>query len=198
MKQATERRRDVAGYIIEFRRLTGRAPSHLEIARHFGFAEAPGTRDTGRRSKSSGGPLRARRRTSSPLGWPLIGAIPAGPLSESQDDDRRNIRNIEDLVHNIRPEDFFLIVDGDSMIDAGLEPGGYVVIRPGGTPAEGDICAVWIDGEGGTLKRVYSAGDGVVCLVPENPRYQPQTYPSERVTIQGVLVASVNIRQFRP
>ncbi|MEO5930518.1 MAG: S24 family peptidase [Candidatus Kapaibacterium sp.] len=154
-------------------------------------------RDMGKRSKLSGGHLRARLRKPSPPGWPLIGAIPAGPLSESQDEIQRNIRSIEDLVPNIRPEDFFLIVDGDSMIGAGLEPGGYVVIRPGATPAEGDICAVWIDGEGGTLKRVYSAGDGMVRLVPENPRYQPQTYPSERVTIQGVLVASVNIRQFR-
>ena len=79
---------------------------------------------------------------------------------------------------------------------AGLQPGQYVVIRPEKTPVEGSICAVWIDGEGGTLKRVYSAGEGMVRLVPANPNYAPHTYPAEKVRIQGVLVAAVAVQEF--
>jgi repressor LexA len=129
--------------------------------------------------------------------WNLLGSIPAGPLSDSPEETSRRIESIADLIPSIRPGDYFLTVDGDSMIDAGLQPGQYVVIRPEKTPVEGSICAVWIDGEGGTLKRVYTDSDGMVRLVPANPKYRPHTYPAEKIRIQGVLVAAVAVQEFR-
>jgi repressor LexA len=115
---------------------------------------------------------------------------------EGFDDDTDYLQKLDDLVPSLKAGDYLLTVEGDSMIDAGLEAGQYVVLRPGIKPENGDICAVWIEGEGGTLKRVYAGKDNVL-LVPENSRYQPREYPAEQVRIQGVLVAALGIRTFR-
>lgn len=127
--------------------------------------------------------------------WSLLGSIIAGEPVEEPEDNDDEIKRIEDLVPDIRPGDFFLMVQGDSMIEAGLAPGQYVVIRPEMPKHDGEICAVWVDGLGATLKRVY-ADDGMVRLVPANPKYSPMTYPAEQVRIQGVLVAGVAITRF--
>ena len=71
-----------------------------------------------------------------------------------------------------------------------------VQIRPEVEPSDGDICAVWIEGDGGTLKRVFLEGE-TVRLVPENEKYAPQRISADRVRIQGVLVATVNVSTFR-
>lgn len=126
----------------------------------------------------------------------LHGAIPAGPARERFGDLRDEGARIEDLVPGIRPGDYFLVVDGDSMRDAGLLHGQHVVIRPGIVPRNGDICAVWVDGLGNTLKKVYCS-DETVTLVPANPHYQPVELPADQVRIQGVLVAALAVRSFR-
>ena len=83
-----------------------------------------------------------------------------------------------------------------SMVEAGLEPGSLVVVRPSDQPRSGDICAVWVDGCGNTLKRVQFQQDQV-ALEPANPRYQTRLFPAESVRIQGVLIASLSVRHHR-
>jgi repressor LexA len=85
-------------------------------------------------------------------------------------------------------------VDGDSMVDAGLAEGALVVVRSTQEATSGDICAVWIDGDGGTLKTVQFEGD-TVRLIPQNSNYTPMQYPAERVRIQGVVVAVLDMRR---
>jgi repressor LexA len=73
-------------------------------------------------------------------------------------------------------EVFALRVEGDSMINAGILDGDYVIIRRQDTVEEGDIAAVIINGEG-TLKRWHSrSADGTmqhVRLEPANERFDP-------------------------
>jgi SOS-response transcriptional repressor LexA len=140
---------------------------------------------------------RALRAHTSRPSWRGCGAIKAGIPSDPFDDEpEERITRIEDLVPGIRPDDFFLIIEGDSMIDAGLQPGQYVVIRPEMPQRNGEICAVWVEGNGATLKKVYFDHD-LIRLVPANPDYPVQIYPAEDVRIQGVLVAALAIRNFR-
>jgi repressor LexA len=106
------------------------------------------------------------------------------------------IHKLEDLIPDLQPGDFFLSVSGDSMIEAGLQPGQYVIIRPGAMPASGDICAVWVDGKGGTLKRIYFEDD-LIHLIPANSAYRAEVYPVDVVRIQGVLVVALSIESFR-
>jgi SOS-response transcriptional repressor LexA len=55
---------------------------------------------------------------------------------------------------------------------------------------QGDICAVWVEGSGGTLKRVFREG-ATVRLVPENDAYEEAKHPADQVRVQGRLMAAV-------
>lgn len=127
--------------------------------------------------------------------WPRLGAIPAGPLDYLAGEDVEHLERLEDLLPNLQPGDFFLEVSGDSMEGAGLIDGMTVVIRPDRSPKDGDICAVWVEGDGGTLKRVFRQ-EGAVRLVPESPRHSERTLPAEQVQVQGVLVMALDVKQF--
>ena len=75
--------------------------------------------------------------------------------------------------------DFCVIANGDSMTGARINDGDIVFIRQTERVNDGEIAAVWIDGEGATLKRVYIQ-DGILSLVAENPKYKPLFYAEER------------------
>jgi len=66
---------------------------------------------------------------------------------------------------------FLLSVRGDSMIDAGIHDGDYVVVREQPTADNGEIVVALLDGEG-TVKRFYRE-NGRVRLQPANPRLDP-------------------------
>ncbi len=66
---------------------------------------------------------------------------------------------------------FMLEVKGDSMVDAAICDGDYVVIRQQPTANNGDIVAAMLDGEA-TVK-TYKRRDGHVWLMPHNPAYEP-------------------------
>jgi repressor LexA len=112
---------------------------------------------------------------------PLIGSIAAGlPILATQ--------NAEDLfpipVEWVgKHESFVLRVKGDSMINAGIFSGDYVVISCQNTARNGDIVAALIDEEA-TLKRFYRERDHI-RLQPENDNMEPIL--SKEVTILGLL-----------
>lgn len=139
---------------------------------------------------------RGRAHLGSTRALPRFGRIPAGPLTDvvAQADDF--VSGIADVMPWIQEGDFLLEVQGDSMINAGLRDGMTIVLRHSVAPNSGDICSVYVDGEGATLKRVDIAGDQIT-LRPENPAYQPQTVPAESVTIQGVLIGALDVLRFR-
>jgi repressor LexA len=66
---------------------------------------------------------------------------------------------------------FMLKVVGDSMIDAAIADGDWVVVRQQPTAENGDIVAAMLDGEA-TVK-TYKRRDGHVWLMPHNPAYEP-------------------------
>jgi repressor LexA len=78
-----------------------------------------------------------------------------------------------------------LKVAGDSMINAAIADGDWVVIRQQKNAENGEIVAAMIDGEATvkTLKKV----DGHVWLIPHNPAYSPII--DDQATILGKLVA---------
>ena len=66
---------------------------------------------------------------------------------------------------------FMLKVVGESMIDAAICDGDYVVIRSQKTVEKGEICAAMINGEA-TVK-TFKQRDGHIWLMPANPDYEP-------------------------
>ena len=80
---------------------------------------------------------------------------------------------------------FLLQVKGDSMIDAAIADGDWVVVRQQPTADQGEIVAAMLDGEA-TVK-TFSRKDGHVWLLPHNPAYAP--IPGDDATILGRVTA---------
>lgn len=212
MKELTKRQKEVLGFICSFQEEHGRPPLAPEIADHFGFSHHSSAyehlrtlerkdylkiQQTGKR-RVLRIQLTSKAQQLVAPGYPLLGEIPAGPLSDIFNDDTDQVNAVEDLIPGIQPGDFFVRVEGESMIKADLAPGDLVAFRPKQEVRNGDICAVWVDGEGSTMKYVYYEGNGTIKLVPDNPdrqTYPVMVHPTEKVRIQGVLIASVQVRQ---
>jgi repressor LexA len=80
---------------------------------------------------------------------------------------------------------FLLKVTGDSMVDAAICDGDWVVVRQQPVADSGEIVAAMIDGEA-TVK-TYKRRDGHVWLMPHNPAYEP--IPGDEATILGRVTA---------
>lgn len=122
---------------------------------------------------------------------PILGKIAAGTPIEAIQHERDRIAAPGMLLG--KGEHFVLEVSGDSMIDAGILDGDYVVIRKGADAASGEIVVALTMGEEATLKRLQRKG-GSVALVPCNPRYETRIYAPDQVQVQGKLVGL--IRQY--
>ena len=117
--------------------------------------------------KDQGGTVRQTRRDIVDI--PLVGRIAAGePLLAEE--------NIEEYVplpaeFTSGDDSFMLSVSGDSMIEAGIMDGDFVVIQPQSTVDNGEIAAVMID-DSATVKRFYK-DKNQFRLVPENRTMSP-------------------------
>ena len=101
---------------------------------------------------------------------PMLGRIAAGgPILAEQ-----YIEDIFPLPKQIVGEGtlFLLKVVGDSMINAAIADGDWVVVRQQKVAENGEIVAAMIDGEA-TVKTYKHSDDGNVWLMPHNPAYTP-------------------------
>ena len=117
-----------------------------------------------------------------PSGLPLVGHVAAGQPVLAEE-------NIEDYVDV--PEvagggdgQYLLRVRGDSMKDAGILEGDFVVVRPEDTASDGEIVVALV-GEEATVKRFYREADHV-RLQPENAAMEP--IRSKEVKVLGRVV----------
>jgi len=86
---------------------------------------------------------------------------------------------------------YALQVKGDSMIDALVHDGDWVIIKHQNTAQPREMIAAWRkDREETTLKYYYPEG-AQVRLEPANPAYQPIYVPADQLEIQGKVVAVV-------
>ncbi len=92
---------------------------------------------------------------------------------------------LEDEVKN--GDYFFLLVKGDSMINARICEGDLVLVRKQNWLENGNIGVFIVNGEEATIKRYYEQ-DGLIILKPENTAYSPQVYRPEEVIILGKVV----------
>jgi SOS regulatory protein LexA len=115
---------------------------------------------------------------------PMYGIIKAGfPIpAEIQYD---NQLNLHVLFSNALTGSFALLVSGDSMIEAGICEGDYVIVNSKREAQNGDIVAAMVDGEW-TVKYLQKQKERVV-LLPANHKYPP-IYPSIDLQIGGVVV----------
>ena len=117
---------------------------------------------------------------------PVLGKIAAGAPIEALEDKTESLPLSKSFLGS--NEYFALKVEGDSMIDAGINTGDYVIIKKTNIAESGKIVVALIDNHDATLKRMRKKGP-TVALESANPAYETKIYNTERVKIQGVLAS---------
>ncbi len=200
--QLTQRQHDVLAFIEKTVSERGYPPSVREIGEGVGLA-SPSTVHSHLHTLQKLGYLRrdptkpraievladtasgttAERRPTRHV--PLVGDVAAGTGVLAQE-------QVEELVP--LPADFcgdgelfMLRVRGDSMIDAGILDGDFVVARVQDKVVNGDIVVAGIPGEEATIKTFTRSGS-TVTLLPANERLQPMEFPASEVHVFGRLV----------
>ncbi|HEY9658961.1 MAG TPA: transcriptional repressor LexA, partial [Allocoleopsis sp.] len=126
-------------------------------------------------------------RILKPMGIPILGSIAAGSVVEAFTD---TVEQLDFSSSLLRPGDYALRVRGDSMIDALIDDGDVVIMRPVQDPKalkNGTIVAARVRGEGTTLKYYHRTGNQV-ALKPANRNYVPIEAAATDVEVQGALV----------
>jgi repressor LexA len=199
----SKRQREIYDFIVAYARKHGYPPTVREIGADVGLA-SPSTVHVHLAKLEQAGyvrrdPTKPRalelvgrdapqgRDAGSVHVLPLIGEIAAGsPLLAEQ--------NIEDYLAVPEPlargdDEFLLRVRGDSMIEAGIMPGDYVVVRRQQTAETGDVVAALLGEDetaGEATVKTFHRENGRVRLQPENSALEP-LYP-DHVQILGKVV----------
>ena len=133
--------------------------------------------------------ITTRRMSMEPTqhSMPVLGYVRCGPGEEEQEEIVEYIRLPESMVG--RGEFFALIAKGESMIDAGVHPGDYVIVRKQNTANHGDLIVALYDGLSNLKELAYddSAGRYVLRSCNEDKETYPDI-PFEDLSIQGVAV----------
>ena len=189
-KQLTEVQSKILEAIVSYRREKGYNPTMREVGEAVGLSSTSSVSyqlsqlrelgflskaDAGQRAmdvlKSAPGMSTASRSEVSDnvVSIPLVGRIAAGgPILAEQ-----NIENHFTLPRELvgGGDLFMLKVSGDSMIDAAICDGDWVVVRQQQTAEQGDIVAALLE-EGATVK-VFKQSSGQTWLLPRNSSYDP-------------------------
>ena len=174
----TERQRQILEFIAEQIAASGGPPSVREIGKRFSFRSTNAVCDHLRALERKGYIKRSRGHRNILLaphlrekgkGIPLVGQVAAGTPALA-------IENIEgyvqlDNVFGTSEQLFMLKVQGDSMIDAGIHEGDYVVVTSQPDLENGEIGVVVI-GEEATVKKVFKERTHI-RLQPANARLKP-------------------------
>lgn len=105
---------------------------------------------------------------------PVLGRIAAGVPIEAVEE----VEGYEPVTVSDPENCYYLRVDGDSMIGAGIQSGDLVLIRQQQCADPGQIVACKVNGDEATLKRFRKQGE-TVLLMPENPNYEPIVVPAK-------------------
>ena len=115
---------------------------------------------------------------------PLVGAVTAGTPILAQE-------NIEEVfafpqkLLGTTSETFMLTVEGESMINAGIYDGDYIMVRQQNTANNSDIVVALVNGESATVKRFFKEKNGF-RLQPENDNMEP--FFEKDVTVLGKVI----------
>ena len=200
--ELTGKRREILDFIAAHQRSKGYPPSvreigeavgltssstvhtHLQTLQRQGYLRRDPTKPRAievRYDALSGAPI--ERRPTRHV--PLLGEVAAGTDVLAQE-------NVEELLP--LPEDFtgdgqlfMLRVRGESMIDAGILDGDFVVVRQQSEADKGDVVVAGIPGDEATVK-TYGRKGAKVVLNPANPTMSPMVFDPADIHIYGKVV----------
>jgi repressor LexA len=190
-----ERARKILAFIQRFTRENGYPPTIREIGIEFEISSTNGVRyyltmlEKGGHLKRSGRISRGIGPTTPlhPPGIPILGRVAAGRPILAEENHEGTLEPLEMFGD---PKGLFALkVRGDSMIDAGILAGDYVVVHHQERADAGEIVVALV-GDEATVK-YYRPREDSIELVPANPKYEPIVVAEEsdfRIlgTVRGV------------
>ena len=196
MKILTDRQKRVLEFVTEYTKSHGYPPTVREIGKHFrilwaaarGHLQALEKKGFIRliRSRSRGIEIPGLRPAGG-ITVPIAGSIRAGAPILAREDRDSNIMIDKELFPY--PDAFSLRITGDSMRDAGIFEGDYVVVKPQKAIDSGEIGVVLIEDEA-TVKRIFRK-HGKIILKPENKTMKPTTHRPDDVEVIGKVVGVI-------
>ena len=117
---------------------------------------------------------------------PVLGNIAAGTSIEAIQNEVSRIPLPNNLEKN--GEYFGLKVQGDSMIEAGINEGDTVIVKKTDTADNGKIVVALVDDHEAMLKRIRRKGK-TIALESANRNYETKIFGPDRVKVQGILVS---------
>jgi len=124
------------------------------------------------------------------VGLPLFASRPQAGFPAPGDDQVERILDINDLVVKNPASTFFVRVEGDSMIGAGIFSGDVLVVDRSYDPKDGNIVVAAVNGE--LLVKRLSLRSSEQYLLSENEAYPPITIgDGEECFVWGVVTGSV-------
>jgi repressor LexA len=180
MDVLTDRQRGIYEFIREKIRARGYGPTVREIGDEFDIASPNGVMCHLKALEKKGlihrepNMSRAIQLAAEPIfdrSLPLAGVVAAGVMHEAIEQDERI--DFDALIHARSPKNLFVLkVKGDSMIDASIADGDYVVIRKARTAENGQIVVAQTEDGEATLKRWFVERNRI-RLEPANSSMKP-------------------------
>jgi len=199
----TKRQKEILDYVTQYLEVHGYAPSYREIAEAFKLgsvatvAEHVDTliskgllrkNENEARSLQLVQPAEEEFDSAHAVGLPIMGMIAAGQPIETISGHTETLEVPPFMVG--RKHSYVLQVRGESMKDAGVMDGDYVVIQEKQEPSRGDMIVALVNGEA-TLKRYYKEKDHI-RLQPENATMDPIIVkPGTPFEIQGACIGVI-------
>ncbi len=201
-QELTQRQRDLLQFIEESVQREQRFPSYREMAKalgvsavgtvqdHMGALEERGiVEKQGKSWRLSGA------RQSPSISVPIVGEVAAGALQDAYEVAMGATTISPELLkaaRNPKAQDLFALrVRGESMIDAGIQPGDLVIIQKGSDCRSGDFVVADVDGEA-TLKEIAlpKKSSDPIRLIPHNKKLSEIRIPAnEKFKILGKVIS---------
>lgn len=197
----TPKRRQILEFIINCQRERNFPPTIREIGEHVGLASPATIANHIEILKKAGyivsNPQQPRTLTvrldaeapsnvQSIRQIPFVGDVAAG-VGVIADETTNEVMSIPEQFAG-RGESFVLQVRGESMINAGILPGDFLVVQRQATANTGEIVVAGIPGDEATVKRYFPQGSQIV-LKPENDSMEPMEFQAQEVTVFGKVIS---------
>jgi repressor LexA len=193
----TKRQREILNYLGSYSEQHGYAPSFEEIAEQFGYSSLATVHEHLSNLERKGYIKRAYNESraieilpsdviSRSIELPLLGAVAAGMPIEAIE--HQETLAVPDSFIRKSGNHYVLRVRGNSMIEAQICDGDFVVINERRAADNGEMVIALLNGNSATVKKYYRERDGRIRLQPANETMDPIYVHENDVAIQGVVV----------
>lgn len=193
----TRRQREILDYLSEYASENGYAPSFDEIAERFDYASLATVHEHLSNLERKGYIKRNYNESRAieilpsdvfpkAVELPLLGAVAAGVPLEAQT--TGETVSVPDSFIRRSGNHYVLKVRGNSMIDAQIADGDFVVVQDKPAADNGEMVIAMLGESGATVKRFYRERDGRIRLQPANDTMQPIYVNEHEVSVRGVVV----------